>query len=86
MKPVVSLGKAWCCTVFSALCALILGVFAILFAKGNHELTSHDKDTTNAENTAKSLGIAVLLYLLIIVFCCSQIITHKRQPRSISLQ
>ncbi|KAM3503028.1 hypothetical protein MY10362_004455 [Beauveria mimosiformis] len=83
MKPVVSAGHAWSCTVVSVFAMVILSVLAIVYRTGHEEFVGGNEDPTPEEGVAISGTIltAVFVYLGFFVFCGCQGMLHVRENR-----
>ncbi|VUG20321.1 DEBR0S7_01332g1_1 [Brettanomyces bruxellensis] len=81
MKPAVTAGKAWFCTVLSAFGVLILSVIGALFYTNNEALVGSIDDPEDGKAVAKTIFGAVFIYLAFFVFCGSQLWIIKRQSK-----
>ncbi|KAH3902457.1 uncharacterized protein SCODWIG_03041 [Saccharomycodes ludwigii] len=79
MKPVVSSGKAWFCTVLSAFAVIILSVIGHLFNISHEEFVGSINDPEDGPAVAHTVFIAALVYFIFFVFCGSQIYLGRRQ-------
>ncbi|QLG72250.1 hypothetical protein HG535_0C06050 [Zygotorulaspora mrakii] len=69
MKPVVSSGKAWFCTILSAFGVVILSVIAHLFNVNHESLVGSINDPEDGPAVAHTVFLAALVYLAFFVFC-----------------
>ncbi|ODV85160.1 hypothetical protein CANARDRAFT_7809 [[Candida] arabinofermentans NRRL YB-2248] len=81
MKPVVSAGKAWFCTVISAFGIVILTAVGILFNNNHEALMGSINDPEDGKAVAKTVFGAVFLYIVSFLFCGSQILIMNRQSK-----
>ncbi|KAK6460348.1 hypothetical protein DFJ63DRAFT_248966 [Scheffersomyces coipomensis] len=81
MKPVVSTGQAYCCTVLSAFAIVILSFIGYLFKIGHESMMGSIDDPENGEEVAKTVFGAVFVYLAFFVFCGLQVYLIRRQDR-----
>ncbi|KAH6689032.1 hypothetical protein F5X68DRAFT_204837 [Plectosphaerella plurivora] len=81
MKPVVSAGNAWTCTVVSIFAIVILGVLSILFKAEHHELVGGNEDPEDPSTVAATLFTAVIVYVGFAVCCGLQGLLHVRESR-----
>ncbi|CUS22802.1 LAQU0S07e00408g1_1 [Lachancea quebecensis] len=80
MKPVVSSGKAWFCTVISAFGVVILSVIAYLFNTNHESFVGSVNDPEDGPAVARTVFMAVLVYAVFFVFCGSQIWLGQKKP------
>lgn len=81
MKPVVSTGKAYFCTILSAFAIVILSVIGYLFKTGHESMMGSVNDPEDGDAVAKTVFGAVFVYLAFFVFCGSQVFLIQRQDR-----
>ncbi|CEJ90451.1 hypothetical protein VHEMI06239 [[Torrubiella] hemipterigena] len=83
MKPVVSAGQAWSCTVVAAFGIPILSVLAILYRTGHEEFTGSTDGPNRDEGKvmAGNIFMAVIVYAGFAVFCGFQGMLHVRESR-----
>lgn len=81
MKPVVSTGHAYFCTVLSAFGVVILSVIGVLFKTGHESMMGSINDPEDGNAVAKTVFGAVLVYLIFFVFCGCQVLVIQRQSR-----
>jgi len=81
MKPVVSSGNAYFCTILSAFAIVILSFIGYLFKIGHHSMMGSINDPEDGDAVAKTVFTAVLVYLGFFVFCGLQVVLIKRQSR-----
>ncbi|KAK3383766.1 hypothetical protein B0T24DRAFT_673603 [Lasiosphaeria ovina] len=81
MKPVVGAMQAWSCFVISIFAIVVLSVLSILFNKNHPELVGGDEDPENGHEVAKTLFVAIMIYIGFIVFCGIQGLLHLRESR-----
>lgn len=81
MKPVVSTGKAYCCTILSAFGIVILSVIGWLFKTGHESMMGSINDPEDGNAVAKTVFGAVFVYIGFFVFCGSQALLIQRQNR-----
>ncbi|KAK6459513.1 uncharacterized protein RJT20DRAFT_90352 [Scheffersomyces xylosifermentans] len=81
MKPVVSTGNAYCCTILSSFAIVILSVIGFLFKTGHESMMGSINDPEDGEAVAKTVFGAVFVYLAFFVFCGLQIVLIRRQDR-----
>ena len=81
MKPVVSSGKAYFCTILSIFGIVILSVIGYLFKVGHESMMGSINDPENGEEVANTVFGAVIVYLVFFVFCGCQVIVIRRQDR-----
>ncbi|KAH7358839.1 hypothetical protein B0T11DRAFT_330585 [Plectosphaerella cucumerina] len=81
MKPVVSAGNAWTCTVVSIFAIFILGTLSLLFRAEHHELVGGDGDPKDPSSVAATLFVAVIVYAGFAVCCGLQGLLHVRESR-----
>ncbi|KAL6947452.1 hypothetical protein ACO0RG_000026 [Hanseniaspora osmophila] len=79
MKPVVSSGKAWFCTVLSAFGVIILSIIGHLFKTEHEEFVGSINDPEDGPAVARSVFMAALVYLAFFLFCGSQIYMGKKK-------
>lgn len=72
MKPVVSSGKAYFCTVLSAFAIVILSVLGYLFKIGHESMMGSVNDPEDGNAVARTIFGAVFVYLAFFVFCGCQ--------------
>ncbi|KAK6353516.1 hypothetical protein TWF696_005479 [Orbilia brochopaga] len=81
MKPIISAGNAWSCTVVSFFAVIILSVIGALF-KAEHEVVAGKfTDPDYPQVAAATVFGAVAVYGLFFLFCGCQAWLHTRQPR-----
>ncbi|SCW04598.1 LAFE_0H17084g1_1 [Lachancea fermentati] len=80
MKPVVSSGKAWFCTIVSAFGVVILSVIGHLFKTNHESFVGSITDPEDGPAVAHTVFIAAFVYLLFFLFCGSQIWMGKKKP------
>ncbi|AQZ12014.1 YPR170W-B [Zygosaccharomyces parabailii] len=85
MRPVVSTGKAWFCTILSAFGVIILTPIAHLFNTNHESFVGSINDPEDGPAVAHTVYIAALVYLVFFVFCGSQVYFASRK-RSIALR
>ncbi|KAJ2959859.1 hypothetical protein NQ176_g11088 [Zarea fungicola] len=83
MKPVISAGHAWSCTVVSAFAIIILTVLAFVYRSGHEEFVGGENDPTPEHGVVMSGTIftAVFVYIGFLVFCGCQGMLHVRENR-----
>lgn len=81
MKPVVSTGNAYFCTVLSAFGIVILSVIGWLFKIGHESMMGSVNDPTDGDAVAHTVFGAVFVYLAFFVFCGCQVLLIQRQDR-----
>ncbi|CCE79862.1 Piso0_002954 [Millerozyma farinosa CBS 7064] len=81
MKPVVSTGKAYFCTILSAFGVVILSFIGYLFKTEHESMMGSLDDPTDGEAVAKTVFGAVFVYLGFLVFCGLQILIGRRNSR-----
>lgn len=81
MKPVVSTGKAYFCTILSAFAIVILSVIGYLFKIGHESMMGSVNDPEDGDAVAHTVFGAVFVYLAFFVFCGSQVYLIQRQSR-----
>ncbi|KEY66162.1 hypothetical protein S7711_05331 [Stachybotrys chartarum IBT 7711] len=81
MKPVVSAGHAWTCTVVSVFAMVILTVLALVFRSGHEEFVGGKEDPTDGVAVSNTIFISVLIYAGFFVFCGLQGLLHVRESR-----
>ncbi|KAG5366017.1 hypothetical protein CJU89_0426 [Yarrowia sp. B02] len=81
MKAVVAPGKAWFCTVISAFGIVILGVLGLLFKSGSESMVGSINDPSDGAAVASTIFSAVLVYIILFVFCGLQIVLNNRQSQ-----
>ncbi|RKP31824.1 hypothetical protein METBISCDRAFT_13392 [Metschnikowia bicuspidata] len=81
MKPVVSTGKAYFCTVLSAFAVVILSVIGYLFKIGHESMMGSINDPENGEQVAQTIFGAVFVYLGFFFFCGLQAYLIQRKSR-----
>ncbi|CAL9729794.1 V-type proton ATPase subunit f [Monosporozyma unispora] len=69
MKPVVSSGKAWFCTILSAFGVVILSVIAHLFDINHEGFVGSITQPEDGPAVAHTVSLAALVYLVFFVFC-----------------
>ncbi|CAI4824948.1 CFA_G0056800.mRNA.1.CDS.1 [Saccharomyces cerevisiae] len=79
MRPVVSTGKAWCCTVLSAFGVVILSVIAHLFNTNHESFVGSINDPEDGPAVAHTVYLAALVYLVFFVFCGFQVYLARRK-------
>ncbi|CAR65226.1 uncharacterized protein KLLA0_B10769g [Kluyveromyces lactis] len=80
MRPVVSPGKAWFCTVLSAFGVVILSVIGHLFKTNHESFVGSINDPENGPAVAHTIFLAVGVYAVFFVFCGSQVYLSQRKP------
>ncbi|WVN90875.1 uncharacterized protein L203_106118 [Cryptococcus depauperatus CBS 7841] len=85
VKPVVSLGLASCCTVFSVFGIVILLALGSFFSRHVEVLTGSTNDPTNPDMVARTCYAAAVIYGIFVAFCGLQMIVHRRYPRGVQL-
>ncbi|CAI4860792.1 BDN_1c_G0056440.mRNA.1.CDS.1 [Saccharomyces cerevisiae] len=80
MRPVVSTGKAWCCTILSAFGVVILSVIAHLFNTNHESFVGSINDPEDGPAVAHTVYLAALVYLVFFVFCGFQVYLARRKP------
>ncbi|AAS52423.1 AEL262C-Ap [Eremothecium gossypii ATCC 10895] len=78
MKPVVSKGKAWFCTVLSAFGVIILSVIGHLFNIKHEAFVGSINDPKDGPAVAHTVFLAAAVYLVFFVFCGSQIYMGRK--------
>lgn len=78
MKPVVSAGPAYCCTVLSAFAIVILSVIGVLFRTNHHTMMGSINDPEDGAAVASTVFNAVFVYIAFFVFCGFQVVLLKR--------
>lgn len=81
MKPVVSAGKAYFCTVLSVFAIVILSAIGYLFKVGHESMMGSTTDPEDGAAVAKTVFGAVFVYLAFFVFCGAQVLLIQRQDR-----
>ncbi|AWU74571.1 uncharacterized protein C5L36_0A11530 [Pichia kudriavzevii] len=81
MKPVVSPGKAWFCTVISAFGVVILSVLAALFYVEHESMMGSITSPSDGKGVAKTITGAIILYAIFLVFCGLQVILIRKQDK-----
>ena len=81
MKPVVSSGKAYFCTILSIFGIVILSVLGYLFSVGHESMVGSINDPENGKEVAKTIFGAVIVYGVFFVFCGCQVLVIQRQNR-----
>ncbi|ESW99575.1 putative membrane protein [Ogataea parapolymorpha DL-1] len=79
MKPVVSSGSAWACTLISAFGIVILSIIGALFYNNHETMMGSINDPEDGKAVAKTVFGAVGLYVLFFLFCGCQLWVMKRQ-------
>ncbi|CCE93904.1 uncharacterized protein TDEL_0H00450 [Torulaspora delbrueckii] len=85
MKPVVSTGNAWFCTILSAFGVVILSVIAHLFNTNHESFVGSINDPENGPAVAHTVFLAALVYLVFFAFCGFQVYLSRRK-QSIALR
>ncbi|CCK71045.1 uncharacterized protein KNAG_0F03810 [Huiozyma naganishii CBS 8797] len=80
MRPVVSSGKAWFCTVLSAFGVVILSVIAHLFNTNHESFVGSINDPEDGPAVARTVSLAALVYLLFLLFCGFQAYLSTKKP------
>ncbi|CCC71330.1 hypothetical protein NCAS_0H00200 [Naumovozyma castellii] len=80
MKPVVSAGKAWFCTILSAFGVIILSVIAHLFNTNHESFVGSINDPEDGPAVAHTVYLAALVYLCFFVFCGFQLYVGRKKP------
>ncbi|KAK9459354.1 uncharacterized protein V1516DRAFT_679665 [Lipomyces oligophaga] len=81
MKPVISLGYAWCCTVLSVFGIVILCAIAGFFLGGAETFLGSIEDPPAGQPVAVNLFGGAIIYAVFLAFCGCQIVLHRRQSR-----
>ncbi|KKA28685.1 hypothetical protein TD95_003081 [Thielaviopsis punctulata] len=83
MKPVVSAGSAWQCTVISVFAIFILTALGYLFKSGHEEFTGGISDPAPemGPEIAGTIFTAVWVYIGFFIFCGLQGLLHIRENR-----
>lgn len=81
MKPVVSAGSAYCCTILSAFAIVILSVIGYLFKTNHHSMMGSTEDPEDGAAVAHTVFNAVFVYVFFFAFCGCQVYLLKRQSR-----
>lgn len=81
MKPVVSSGKAYFCTILSAFGIVILSVIGYLFKTNHESMMGSVNDPEDGAAVAKTVFGAVFVYLAFFVFCGAQVFLIQKQDR-----
>ncbi|KAH7328718.1 hypothetical protein B0I35DRAFT_404043 [Stachybotrys elegans] len=81
MKPIVSAGNAWTCTIVSVFAMVILTVIAILFRSGHEEFVGGTEDPSDGKAVSGTIFTAVIVYAAFFVFCGLQGLLHVRESR-----
>lgn len=81
MKPVVSAGKAYCCTILSTFAVVILSFLGYLFKTGHESMMGSINDPEDGGAVAKTIFNAVLVYVAFFLFCGFQVVMIKRESR-----
>lgn len=81
MKPVVSTGKAYFCTILSTFAVVILSVIGYLFKTGHESMMGSINDPEDGDAVAKTVFNAVFVYLAFFVFCGCQVFLIRRENR-----
>ncbi|KAK6205256.1 uncharacterized protein RJT21DRAFT_117739 [Scheffersomyces amazonensis] len=81
MKPVVSTGNAYCCTILSAFAIVILSFIGYLFRIGHESMMGSINDPEDGKAVAETVFGAVFVYLAFFVFCGLQVFLIRRQDR-----
>lgn len=79
MKPVISSGKAYFCTVLSAFAIVILSVIGYLFKIGHESMMGSVHDPEDGDAVAHTVFGAVFVYLAFFVFCGCQVFLIQRE-------
>ncbi|KAK9377169.1 uncharacterized protein V1513DRAFT_437532 [Lipomyces chichibuensis] len=77
MRPVVSLGYAWCCTVLSVFGIIILCAIAGFFLSGSEAFLGSTMDPPAGQPVAANLFGGALIYAVFLAFCGCQIVMHR---------
>ncbi|KAK9390354.1 hypothetical protein V1515DRAFT_590067 [Lipomyces mesembrius] len=77
MRPVVSLGYAWCCTVLSVFGIIILCAIAGLFLSGSEAFLGSTMDPPAGQPVAANLFGGAIIYAVFLAFCGCQIAMHR---------
>ncbi|CAL9734512.1 V-type proton ATPase subunit f [Monosporozyma servazzii] len=80
MKPVVSAGKAWFCTILSAFGVVILSVVAHLFNINHEGFVGSITQPEDGPAVGHTVSLAALVYLAFFIFCGSQAYLSTKQP------
>ncbi|CCH63019.1 hypothetical protein TBLA_0J00190 [Henningerozyma blattae CBS 6284] len=80
MKPVVSTGNAWFCTVLSAFGVVILSVIGHLFSISHESMVGSINDPEDGPAVAHTVYLAALVYLMFFIFCGFQVYLTRRKP------
>lgn len=81
MKPVVSTGKAYFCTILSAFAVVILSIIGYLFKIGHESMMGSTSDPEDGDAVAHTVFGAVFVYLAFLLFCGSQVFLIQRESR-----
>ncbi|CAG9938011.1 hypothetical protein V2G26_014131 [Clonostachys chloroleuca] len=76
MKPIVSAGNAWSCTVVSVFAIIILSIIAVLYRSEHEEFPSKDP-----KGVSGTIFTAVIVYAAFFVCCGLQGLLHVRESR-----
>ncbi|KAK9369021.1 hypothetical protein V1509DRAFT_620867 [Lipomyces kononenkoae] len=79
MRPVVSLGYAWCCTVLSLFGIIILCSIAGFFLSGSEAFLGSTMDPPDGHPVAMNLFGGAIIYAVFLAFCGCQIVMYRRQ-------
>ncbi|KAF8463644.1 hypothetical protein BDZ91DRAFT_698266 [Kalaharituber pfeilii] len=85
MKPLVSAGNAWMCTVTSIFAIVILSVIGSLFRSGHESMMGSINDPEDGKAVANTVFSAVVLYIVMLLFCGCQAWVHATQRQQITI-
>lgn len=85
MKPLVSPGYAYFCSILSVAAIIMLGIIAILFNYGAAALVDGLPEDVSGSDAASTCISAIIIYAVFLLFCGSQVLIHKREQRSVRL-
>lgn len=74
MKPVVSAGYAYFCTILSLFAIFMLGIIAILFNMGAEALVGGLPEDASGKDAAGTCIATLIVYVVFFLFCGSQVI------------
>lgn len=81
MKPIVSTGKAYFCTILSAFAIVILSAIGYLFKIGHESMMGSINDPEDGGQVAQTVFGAVFVYSGFFIFCGLQVYLIQRQNR-----
>ncbi|KAK0392673.1 hypothetical protein NLU13_2168 [Sarocladium strictum] len=81
MKPLVSAGQAWTCTVISVFAIVILSIIGAMYRKGHEEFVGGIEDPEDGKAVSGTIFTAVIVYVGFLVFCGLQGMLHVRESR-----